>query len=455
MKRIVFVLILITGYNVCIGQEQLLNSQLGTFQLRFRALMSERGFSWYHSTEIGLHTLQSAMTDYYYGLPDSTGALLFYHHNRDTLYSWLINKKGILASDRIAISADSLLRLEIGLKLALNADAPEQSNRGADVANTSNSIKRLTDYRREASEALFPKELSKAMASIRFLIIVPELNISSFPLYYLQPTGGTQSLLDFCSISIAHSLDEFLNRTVFYTRSMYNYSVERFYSDARNYRTLTYTPSASLVVGNPDFGKCSDRYKQLIGAEQEAQLVAQRFNTTALIGKEATKQNVLKKLSKSEFVYLATHAHSDTKDPLNNSHIVFAGTEKDCGYWTAKEIQYDTLPYEAIVVLSACQTALGKVLEAGIIGLSRAFIKARAGNVIMSLWSVDDKATKELMNHFTEELFLPSHFFPAENLRKAMLKYREENPSPNDWASFLNMGTPYPPAIKYHMQVEK
>jgi CHAT domain-containing protein len=70
----------------------------------------------------------------------------------------------------------------------------------------------------------------------------------------------------------------------------------------------------------------------------------------------------------------------------------------------------------------------------------------------MSLWSVEDKATMAFMDTFTTELFVSQKFFPAENLRQAILKYKTINPDPSAWAAFIDMGTPYPPDLLIKMK---
>ncbi|MBA3766613.1 MAG: CHAT domain-containing protein, partial [Acidobacteria bacterium] len=86
-----------------------------------------------------------------------------------------------------------------------------------------------------------------------------------------------------------------------------------------------------------------------------------------------------------------------------------------------------------------CQTGLGKVHDAGVIGLSRAFQIAGVPRVVMSLWSVNDKATAELMKSFVK--YLQTHM-PSEALRLAMLDVRKRRPEPSQWASFVLFGTP-------------
>jgi CHAT domain-containing protein len=108
------------------------------------------------------------------------------------------------------------------------------------------------------------------------------------------------------------------------------------------------------------------------------------------------------------------------------------------GWWTAREIQSTRLRAE-IAVLSACQTGLGRAHDAGIIGLSRAFQIAGVPLVVMSLWSVDDQATSQLMQAFVKHLETQ---FPSEALRQAMLEVKQDYSEPSKWASFVIFGTP-------------
>jgi CHAT domain-containing protein len=62
----------------------------------------------------------------------------------------------------------------------------------------------------------------------------------------------------------------------------------------------------------------------------------------------------------------------------------------------------------------------------------------------MSLWNVDDAATQNMMGLFGEELFNPQPFFPATALRKAMLRYKEQDSLHAHWGAFTSMGNPFP-----------
>jgi CHAT domain-containing protein len=96
-----------------------------------------------------------------------------------------------------------------------------------------------------------------------------------------------------------------------------------------------------------------------------------------------------------------------------------------------------------MVILSACQTGLGKSMEAGTAGLARSFLLGGSTHVIMSLWNVDDAATAYLMSRFVHHLQTPHRFMPAEPLRLAILDTQLKFKNPAQWASFSLFGIDY------------
>jgi CHAT domain-containing protein len=97
--------------------------------------------------------------------------------------------------------------------------------------------------------------------------------------------------------------------------------------------------------------------------------------------------------------HFACHGTIDPERPLLSS-LAVTEDEEDDGFLTAAEVLRQELPAD-LVVLSACETAKGKVFGGeGIVGLTRAFMFAGAPRVICSLWKVDDEATRALMVEF-------------------------------------------------------
>src|SRR6185369_9451731 len=91
-----------------------------------------------------------------------------------------------------------------------------------------------------------------------------------------------------------------------------------------------------------------------------------------------------------------------------------------------------------LVVLSACQTALGKEIRGeGIVGLTRGFMYAGAPRVVASLWRIDDRATAELMKRFYGAMF-GDGLTPAQALRAAQISMWKDKrwQSPYYWAAF-------------------
>lgn len=136
--------------------------------------------------------------------------------------------------------------------------------------------------------------------------------------------------------------------------------------------------------------------------------------------------------------------------PLLRSGLVLSGVNK---YWgkdtllenkedgivTAQEISNLNLLNTDLVVLSACQTALGDISGSeGVYGLQRAFKMAGAKKLLMSLWEVPDKETAELMQVFYTNVFKGDEYYTA--FRKAQLTLKAKYKDPTKWAGFVLMG---------------
>src|ERR1044072_2264906 len=349
--------------------------------------------------------------------------ILFYSYDEGALNTWLVDESGGRAYDRKVLTQEQIgtaianLRNSLGVESLQRARTPRRSNKpsGVDVsAKAAMSVSQAAD---DATKILLPNSIAKALSEVEHLIVVPILGIGTVPFAVLQPFGPDTFLIDKMSISIAPSLFDL------------GHAISHWNPDF----------SSPLVVGNPFIPATPEWVvPDLPGAIAEAEAVAAAVNAKPLLKKEATKETVGRALSQSDFLYFASHGIANADEPLAGGFLLLSADSVEAGELTAREVQNTTLFNARLVVLSACQTGLGKVHDAGVIGLARAFQIAGAERVVMSLWSVNDEATNELMQEFVNDM---KHDVPSEALRKAMIEIKKKRPNPSEWASFVVFGT--------------
>jgi CHAT domain-containing protein len=139
-------------------------------------------------------------------------------------------------------------------------------------------------------------------------------------------------------------------------------------------------------------------------------------------------------------IHLATHALLDDERGLGSA-VVLGASGADDGLLTAEEISSMRLQAD-LVVLSACNTGRGRITGDGVIGLSRSFISSGVPSVVVSLWSVPDAPTADLMTEFYRQL--DDHPDKAQALRRAMLSTMKDHGDPLSWAGFVLVGVAIP-----------
>jgi CHAT domain-containing protein/Tfp pilus assembly protein PilF len=173
--------------------------------------------------------------------------------------------------------------------------------------------------------------------------------------------------------------------------------------------------------------------------------IARQGDVTKILDFDATKSAAMNpQLRDYRVVHFATHGLLNNRHP-ELSGLVFSlvnrqGEAQD-GFLRLLDI-YNLDLNADLVVLSACQTALGKqIRQEGLVGLTRGFMYAGAARVLASLWNADDEATAALMKKFYEGI-LKNRQTPAQALRAAQIWVLEQKPwkSPYYWAGFVLQG---------------
>jgi len=191
-----------------------------------------------------------------------------------------------------------------------------------------------------------------------------------------------------------------------------------------------------LALGDPDYG---DRQSALPESGKEAKAVGD----VVRLGKQATIAGLRATLvsrPRWRAVHFACHGLIDPERPALSS-LALSPAPGDEGLLRCIDVFGLAIPAD-LVVLSACETAKGKVYQAeGVIGFVRAFMMAGAPRVIVSLWKVDDAATRALMEKFYA-LWKDSKMPAATALKKAQLFVRSQErwKHPYFWAAWQLWG---------------
>ncbi len=221
------------------------------------------------------------------------------------------------------------------------------------------------------------------------------------------------------------------------------------------------------------------KLKYLEGTKLETEQIAQSISTNNWISNlyennSATEDNIIKLEGKEakDILHIATHGYAFSEynfnyttinknslqysyrystNPMVRSGLILAGgnwawTGSDTlsklgaeqnGILTALEVSQLNLRKTKLVVLSACETGLGKIEGSeGTFGLKRGFKLAGVEQMIVSLWSVPDKETMELMSLFYSDLTKTLN--PIISFEKAQKEMRYKYPTdPEKWAGFV------------------
>lgn len=176
---------------------------------------------------------------------------------------------------------------------------------------------------------------------------------------------------------------------------------------------------------------------------EEVEAIGEMIGGDLFLDHDASKENFINNCNDYNILHLATHGVSNEQDG-EFSYLAFSKKEEDenRGLLYARDI-YNLELNADLVVLSACETALGELQPGeGIISLARAFTYAGAKSTITTLWQVNDATASRLMKEFYDELKkgVPTN----DALRNTKLAYLNNNPEamvhPYYWSTFIPIG---------------
>jgi CHAT domain-containing protein/tetratricopeptide (TPR) repeat protein len=377
----------------------------------------------------------------------SNSAGLVYLSTGDTTITWLISSNGNVKVFRRAIARDTLAALIGAFRKGLVEET--ESDRlvprgamleaGADRGFRKGSAGAWRRRAHQLSTILLPPEVLRALSKEKEVVIIPQ---------------GTLSLVPFAGLPVGDAGEPFgAKLAIRYAPSLATLGQAEERPGLGQGEGRDRTLMQALVVGNPTMPevRVSDgtrnRLASLPGAEAESRGIATQLGTSALTGTQATETEVVRRLANAPVVHLATHGFAySTEAKARSSFVALAPDSLNDGLLTVGNI-LDNSRLKIIadlVVLSACQTALGDLKQAeGTVGLQRAFLAKGARSVLVSLWNVSDAATRILMMGFYRHwLRDPDHPTKAEALRRSQEEVRNTPgfEHPRFWAAFQLVG---------------
>lgn len=328
----------------------------------------------------------------------------------------------------------------------------------------------IAEYRQGVDDGIDEKLLHPLGGRIRELIFDPlRPHLAGSDRLIIAPDGEIGAIaLEVLSNGDGHLIDSFRFR---YLGCAAELAVERTPPDGE--------PQPSVVMAAPDYGT-PRLFPALGGARQEGELVAARLGVAPITGAAATKAR-LQKVESPRILHLATHgfylpshaydlydltgstaylAAEDLKDgrlsgerivdPYLRSGLALTGANAWVGFdepppgagtglMTAADVQRMRLHATELVVLSACETALGqaKNLE-GTTSLRQAFLAAGARALISSVWLVPDRQAPTFFATFYDYLLRGEE--SDEALRLTQLETRKVRKHPKFWGGFVHYG---------------
>lgn len=280
-------------------------------------------------------------------------------------------------------------------------------------------------------EVLFPKEPPKG---IQNLVIIPagELGFLPFEALTTEKDKGVMHYEELPHLIEKYSIS-------------YEYAAALLYQ--RQAEPLSMKSNSIFLCAPVNFKYSGFSLPELSGTFVEVSRIESvmknnQVKSTVLAYDEANEEFVKSEDLKSfDVLHFATHGQVNESKP-ELSKIYLSNSTLEDGSLFSGEI-YNLDINANLVTLSACQTGLGKISNGeGIIGLSRALLFAGAKNIVVSLWTVSDQSTTELMVEFYKQMMENPSWTYSQHLRQAKLKMLKESNyrEPYYWAPFVLVG---------------
>ena len=196
------------------------------------------------------------------------------------------------------------------------------------------------------------------------------------------------------------------------------------------------------MVGNPCLNQLKKPPPDLPCAQEEVETIASILNTRPLTGRQATKAEVMKRMSSVGLIHIAAHGNQLTGEIALSPNPGWTSKFPQRNDYVLKMSDVQAANLRArLVVLSCCHSGRGRILKGeGVVGIARAFLAAGARSVLVTLWAIDDEATMVFMKSFYQHLKEGKTASVAVQQSMKSLRESEEHSEMRYWAPFQLIG---------------
>ncbi len=278
------------------------------------------------------------------------------------------------------------------------------------------------------------------------LIIVPDHQLGYLPFEVLITEQYNASKLDFGSLSYLMK-----DHPISYTYSATLLFGQLNKQNKKYCRLLAFAPDYEKQTSRSLNDNQIEELLPIPWAKKEVENISRTYQAKSFVGSRATESAFKSKASGYKILHLAMHTLIDNDSPTF-SKLVFApqADSLEDGFLNTYELFNLELNAD-LAVLSACKTGDGRLSRGeGIMSLARGFFFAGVPSIVMTLWSVEDQASSELVIKFYN--FLSKGYEKDQALQMAKLAFLSSTDKikshPHFWAGFVNIGNSEPVSIQ-------
>ncbi|MCT4614813.1 MAG: CHAT domain-containing protein [Marinifilaceae bacterium] len=299
------------------------------------------------------------------------------------------------------------------------------------------------DYNVDKLSKLIIHPFSNRINSNKNLLFICSNSLSSFPFDILKLSpgsdiklGGRNIIYNYCLSTSFNTKRNATNKGLLAIAPLFNAK-----SDTDVFRDSDI--SLSEITDRAQLNRKGEGLRALPLAQKEVESVSSMYNQylnskVKILNTDATKINIYDNIANFDIIHFATHGYADKRNYKRSG--LFLSLNQKNPFLSLNEI-YNLDLNSSLVVLSACKTNIGINSDGeGNMALPRAFMYAGAKNIVASLWRVNDRKSKYIMERFYYHIIQTKSNY-AKALRLAKLDAIKKGFEIKDWAAFVILGT--------------